>query len=107
MQNAMVGVMTTRAQWDGVYHQACRPICWNHYDAFNKFGFDDGNSHRNYTYIITKAIEALGYQVEHSGWGGHNRDLIKRLPALSTVWWSMVDHVNQVVWMRLAQSTTG
>jgi hypothetical protein len=60
----------------GKFHPNCLPIEWGILDAFNKLGFDDGNSDRNYTHEIASVIEALGYEVECDRWGCHNRDVI-------------------------------
>jgi hypothetical protein len=54
------------------YHSNCAPITWDLLCAFNKWGFDDGNSNRNYTGNVAKVIEDLGYEVECDSWGSHN-----------------------------------
>jgi hypothetical protein len=36
---------------------------WNVYDAFNKYGFDEGGSRRNYTENIADVIREVGYTV--------------------------------------------
>jgi hypothetical protein len=41
-------------------------------DAFEKSGFHDGNSNRNYTGDAAGAIDKLGYEVDCGGWGSHN-----------------------------------
>lgn len=56
----------------GKFHPNCLPIEWGILDAFNKWGFDDGSSDRNYTDEIVSHIEALGYEVECDSWGCHN-----------------------------------
>ena len=44
---------------------------WRWEDAFEKFGFGDGDSW-NGTDIVASAIDALGYTAECDGWGCHN-----------------------------------
>ena len=44
---------------------------WTWEDAFDKFGFGDGDSW-NGTDIVASAIDALGYTAECDGWGCHN-----------------------------------
>lgn len=45
---------------------------WDVRDAFNKWGFDDGDSNRNYTGKVASVIEDLGYEVNCDAWGMHN-----------------------------------
>ena len=52
------------------YHGFCKPIEWHLTDAFNKFGFSDGNSRRCYTGDVAEVIERLNYEVECDGRGG-------------------------------------
>ena len=44
---------------------------WFWEEAFNKFGFGDGDE-LVYTQDIANFIEELGYKVEYNGWGVHN-----------------------------------
>jgi len=71
--------MFASKKWGGHYHYGCHPFVWDFYDAFKKFGFGDGNSRRNYTYIVEEAIEAIGYTVYSSSWGCHNRTCIENI----------------------------
>lgn len=57
---------------DHYYHSTCLPIEWNLNDAFNKWGFDDGDSDRNYNETVADVIRELGYTVSTDGWGCHN-----------------------------------
>ena len=56
---------TTRCTGCGALHE------WTWTDAFNKFGFEDGDG-----LVMTPAVVSLlteaGYQVETSAWGLHN-----------------------------------
>jgi len=44
---------------------------WEWGDAFDKFGFCDGDGW-NGTHIVASSIDALGYNTECDGWGCHN-----------------------------------
>lgn len=44
---------------------------WNWEEAFNKFGFEDGDGW-NGTHIVAEFIEKLGYTTECEHWGIHN-----------------------------------
>ena len=59
------------------YHSCCEPIEWQLNEAFEKFGFSDGNSNRCYTGDVAEVIERLGYEVECDGWGMHNYVIIE------------------------------
>ncbi len=57
-------VCTTCRVCSGKYH-------WDWADAFNKFGFDDGDGQIE-THTVEDVLENLGYRVEADGWGFHN-----------------------------------
>ena len=59
------------------YHYYCAPIEWDLRDAFNKWGFEDGGSNRNYTGDVAVEIEELGYEVECDSWGMHNYVIVE------------------------------
>jgi len=44
---------------------------WDWADAFNKFGFGDGDGQVE-TYTVVDALECRGYLVEAEHWGFHN-----------------------------------
>ena len=46
-------------------------IEWTWEEAFDKFGFDDGDGW-NGTHLVVDAIESLGYEVVPDSWGCHN-----------------------------------
>jgi hypothetical protein len=60
-----------------IYHCDCEPFVWNVNHAFEKFGFNDGDSDRNYTNEIAQCIREIGYEVECDGWGCHNYVITK------------------------------
>jgi len=57
-------VCTTCRICDGEYH-------WDWADAFNKFGFGDGDGQVE-THTVVDALESLGYRVDAKHWGFHN-----------------------------------
>jgi hypothetical protein len=67
------------------FHESCLPIDWALSDAFQKFGFADGNSHRNYTYVVRDELEDKGYTVEADSWGSHNYVIMKITDELGNV----------------------
>lgn len=46
-------------------------IEWTWLEAFDKFGFDDGDGW-NGTHLVVDAIESLGYECDTDSWGCHN-----------------------------------
>ena len=46
-------------------------IYWDWEEAFDKFGFEDGDGW-NGTHLICDFIESLGYKVDAEKWGLHN-----------------------------------
>ena len=46
-------------------------IEWTWEEAFDKFGFDDGDGW-NGTHLVVDAIESLGYECDTDSWGCHN-----------------------------------
>lgn len=52
---------------------------WDWEDAFNKFGFDDGDGQVE-TWEVIAALEKAGYEVTSTDWGLHNHviDSIKK-----------------------------
>ena len=46
-------------------------IYWEWQEAFDKFGFGDGDG-LVMTYVVADFIKELGYEVEADGWGMHN-----------------------------------
>jgi len=61
-------VCTTCDICGGEYH-------WNWVDAFDKFGFDDGDGQIE-TPMVVWALEEAGYNVESTDWGLHNNVII-------------------------------
>ncbi|GAB5552870.1 MAG: hypothetical protein Sapg2KO_24610 [Saprospiraceae bacterium] len=54
------------------YCECCGGVYeWGWEDAFNKFGFSDGNGNVN-TYVIEEILTDAGYCAEAKGWGIHN-----------------------------------
>jgi hypothetical protein len=46
-------------------------IYWTWEEAFDKFGFDDGDG-LVMTYRVASALESAGYAVGYDAWGMHN-----------------------------------
>ena len=46
-------------------------IQWSWTEAFDKFGFEDGNGQAQ-TYAVANVLEDAGYHVEYETWGMHN-----------------------------------
>jgi len=51
---------------------SCRCQSWHWREAFDKFGFDDGENLFNGTDEVAGEIERLGYDVSCDFWGNHN-----------------------------------
>ena len=47
-------------------------IYWEWEDAFNKFGFEDGDG-LVMTHKVAEFIDSLGYEVRYETWGVHNK----------------------------------
>jgi hypothetical protein len=68
----------------GQYH-------WNWEQAFDKFGFGDGDGQRE-TCTVVQVLETAGYVVESSEWGLHNevidsikKDGVEQIPESATL----------------------
>lgn len=46
-------------------------IHWEWDEAFEKFGFGDGDE-ANFTHIVANYLDSLGYEVDADHWGIHN-----------------------------------
>lgn len=51
-------------------------IYWEWEEAFDKFGFDDGDG-PNFTDEVASFLRGLGYEVECDHWGIHNYMIFK------------------------------
>lgn len=66
----------------------CATLCsWTWEDAFDKFGFGDGEGHVQ-TARVAAVLEQNGYDVRHQYWGNHNdiidsimKDSVEQIPA--------------------------
>jgi len=47
------------------------PYSWNWEEAFDKFGFNDGDG-QVMTYVVESTLKQAGYEVESLMWGLHN-----------------------------------
>lgn len=54
-----------------------RPFQWAWDEAFDKFGFGDGDGTVQ-TAVVASVLEDAGYEVTHAGWGLHN-DVIESI----------------------------
>lgn len=53
------------------------PVAWGWEEAFDKFGFDDGDG-LVMTFAVAAVLIKAGYEVTHHTWGMHN-DVISEL----------------------------
>lgn len=78
--------VTTCRCCGGAYH-------WSWEDAFDKFGFDDGDG-MVMTAAVAVALEDAGYVVDHDVWGIHNEviDSIKTKDGVELIPHERIQH---------------
>ena len=67
------------------------PTAWKWCEAFDKFGFGDGDANV-YTSVVAEVLNEAGYAVDYENWGLHNviitsvrRNGVEQIPARARI----------------------